>query len=392
MKGIVPVVAFLLVPQALTAQDSIFADSFESGDLTAWTSVVFDHQFLPCVSTADCADGLVCGALEAGSGVCVRDCSSSPSVCSGQTYCDTQQEVISSIEGVPSGPLDLCWRIGGDGTPCLPGSPAEACLSGLSCIPTGIGLAHECRQVCPAGDIGGPSNCDPGELCLADTSGQIDGLEFTGTACSVNPDCDPLGSEYACILDSNLEQRCARLRGRCGTARPIQTSFDSGEFTDRLPNHDSEICRVANESAYCATLEGSATAPGRVECDPVYPTPIFFYLDPPSCDSNSSSFLCEALIGATCFDLQPPIGPSCGYKYSLCVAYCESSDGQETFACPAGQLCAEPADPTTFDVILQLDVFDNLVFCPLGTECNSAAGFSCLEEGVCARGRKVCQK
>ena len=350
----------------------------------------------PCNgSTIQCQDPYTCVFVNQGDlALCLEDCAEDQTTCEQDYYCDTRNIIFNSDA--------VCWGTSGvDGT-CLPKASDGGCIGdNVACVPNGIGMSYECKATCDGANVdkeGAAGGCAEGQWCLADKSGYIDGLEFETNAdgnrvdCATDATACDASAKYTCrsIRENNqTTEVCGRPAGRCGTKLAAQTNF--AEAVLQLGGNQltaDSFCNYLGRSQYCEGFTETPDVTATVDCASLgwgYRLTDDETSQPYTCGSDMDC----SVRGAECINWSN--GASCGYLASVCVAYCESADGEETYTCPADQVCLPPE--TRIGFIRELDLNGTVRRCTEGGTCG--AGFTCTEfsDGeFCIRHRKVCRE
>jgi hypothetical protein len=342
-------------------------------------------SFGPCfgVDQGSCEDELTCEDMPLGSPRCVETCVTTSSGCIFGEYCQS----VSGTDGV-------CWPQGDTDDACFPLTTSDdACFqAGDTCVATGNGpLASECKETCPADELfTGQASCSSAaDQCLAGITFDTQMNGTTPVACT-NPGVqDTCATGYTCSAafdGTTTINLCQAPTGLCGTAAPLITDLSEAGL-DALTTADT--CASPHTAQYCDRPDG-VTA--QVECTTI---PIGVTVtsggQPIPCTSGDEAG--EAECGVFSYDcVNFTSGARCGYLFNICLAFCESSEGSETYTCPAATTCLVPPSPVSY-------IFEDGGIVPLSSDiCTGpsgcGAGFTCVaglvSQSVCARPRKVC--
>ena len=110
-------------------------------------------------------------------------------------------------------------------------------------------------------------------------------------------------------------------------------------------------------------------------------------------DPSNQPFPCSnsvdcSIRGAQCINWTQ--GAACGHIASVCVSYCENSDGTESYTCPTNQICGEPETRIAF--IREQGEDGNTLGCADGGTCGDGYTCTTFSDGdFCIRFRKVCR-
>lgn len=343
--------------------------------------------------TLVCQEGYSCIGLTYGSlRLCLQECKDDSSVCGTGNYCDTTNSVWDSDA--------VCWGVSGPDGTCLPGATTAegACTGeGANCIPNGIGMGHECKITCSGANVdkqGTEGGCADDEWCLADNSGYTDGLEYQlgedsePLDCSNDSEVCDVSAKYNCRKiqqDGESKSVCARPAGRCGTKLATIKSFTENDLASTTLS-STQYCNYLGKSQYCEGYSEMENVTAKVECTALS----FGYR---LMDNSNTPYPCDNLVdcsirGAECINWTQ--GAACGYIASVCVSFCESADGSESFSCPDDQVCAAPE--TRIDFVREQGDDGNTRSCANGGTCGE--GFTCTtftDGDFCIRYRKVCR-
>lgn len=316
-------------------------------------------EFRDCAGRA-CASSLSCVEFH-GRHRCVRSCPDEG--CGGDLVCD-------SVDG-----RAFCARaVAERDETCGPGTACRR--SEDECRRAYRGLEKEawaCKAVCDADDIGGPSACAAGELCLRDPLGGAERLSVPAT-CTSSASC-PEG--FDCALDAG-QQRCVRPQAICAVPAPVLDGAIPDDFTIE------QSCATLGNSRACAEPPGDA----RSACA-LLPF-VSARIDAPICGDDTDC----ARPDEECL----PLGDEqrCARVLRACLLTCEEEGVADV--CGAGRSCGR----LSLDAYpgLELEVEGNALgqaqTCqpPDDSACRVAAGFACIagagDTDVCARAPLLC--
>ena len=337
---------------------------------------------------ADCISGLKCFPLlvdadsngNATLGECLQACSASTD-CNNSEVCDLVYLAGDYGCSQPNGVRDQSCGYG------------FACESNLACVLT-YSFTEECKELCPAADIGTPSSCTNGETCLqTDTLlPQLDPTSSLIVQCKTDGDCDT-ADEFHCVSTDATNSACIRVPAACGKQMPTITDVSDASLGALT---GSQSCDLYLTSQFCAPSLSNANATVTPSCTTLG------YFDQQDgglpCTKDSD---CNFNGGFACTPFDS--GSFCVTPGGFCLAYCETLAGDSTgLNCGDGFVCAVPPAGNTVNkyvggssgIILQVNGSAG-VSCTADTDCDQGNGFACSDafsDGkFCARQRKLCQ-
>jgi hypothetical protein len=341
-------------------------------------------ELTPCPGGGGCDGGLDCLPVPLlGGEVCVEDCSLS--ACDAGEVCET---VAAATE--------VCLPLGDLGEPCV--SAAGCSTPNAECMPVGD-LSGECSMLCDADDLGEVGSCaEPaGSRCLGAPF-----LEYQDDGSGGHVPCTSLAPPNPC--DSAHHYRCeafadglfcGRPLGVCGTPAEVQTDLSYAGVADAVTrggSGDPVLCQYPGLGQFCPE-ESSPGVSAPIEC--ALTSFVYASVDGDServpCNDHGDCFFVDGI----CVDAGAA-GHICASPAGICVAFCETANGDYQYACPGAQWCGIPGASIAAFVPQYHAQTGQPIDCSVdgSSVCNMGGGFFCqtfTSGRFCGRPRRICQ-